>query len=288
MSDTKISALPAVTVQNLADVLPIVDSSTTSQITLANFGASPTGAITPFAGRTSPSSWLLCYGQAVSQSTYAALFAVICPNLGAVTITNATPAVVTLAAHGFVTGDQLYFNGSGTINTGLSQNTNYFVILVSSSTFKLATTLANAIAGTAINTTGALSGTINCFAQPYGGANATTFNIPDLRGNVLAGADAMGGTAAGRLNNTSNGGQGTYGNLGTSGGEQAHTDVQAEMPSHTHQFTNNQSASGFGAGNVSGSNGAGTPSPITTTSAGSGAAHNNVQPTVIVNYIIKT
>ena len=36
-----------------------------------------TGTVLPFAGSTSPSGWLLCYGQAVSRTTYANLFAVI-------------------------------------------------------------------------------------------------------------------------------------------------------------------------------------------------------------------
>ena len=36
----------------------------------------PTGTITQYAGASAPSSWLLCQGQAVSRTTYAALFAV--------------------------------------------------------------------------------------------------------------------------------------------------------------------------------------------------------------------
>lgn len=37
----------------------------------------PAGAITQFAGASAPAGWLLCSGQAVSRTTYAALFAVI-------------------------------------------------------------------------------------------------------------------------------------------------------------------------------------------------------------------
>jgi microcystin-dependent protein len=37
----------------------------------------PTASLLPFAGTTSPDNWLLCSGQAVSRTTYAALFAVI-------------------------------------------------------------------------------------------------------------------------------------------------------------------------------------------------------------------
>lgn len=242
----------------------------------------PVGSILPYAGRTAPNGYLLCFGQTVSQSTYAALFQTISPNLGAVAITNASPAVVTLNGHGFITGDQLYFNGSGTINTGLSQNTNYFVVAINTNTFSLATTLANAQAGTKITTTGALSGTINCYAQPYGGASSTNFNVPDIRGNVLAGADAMGGTAASRLTLSTS--QGTYGMLGASGGEQAHTDIANEMPSHSHP-------NGIIGGGADGLVNVGVAFGVTLTNTGNtggGAAHNNVQPTAIVNYIIKT
>jgi len=37
----------------------------------------PTGTLMPFAGSTAPTGYFLCYGQAVSRTTYAALFAVI-------------------------------------------------------------------------------------------------------------------------------------------------------------------------------------------------------------------
>ena len=40
-------------------------------------GAVPAGAVMPFAGTTEPSGWLLCYGQTVSRSQYAGLFAAI-------------------------------------------------------------------------------------------------------------------------------------------------------------------------------------------------------------------
>lgn len=51
-------------------------------VELKNSGGSwgtliPVGAVMPFAGSSEPSGWLLCAGQAVSRTTYAALFAVI-------------------------------------------------------------------------------------------------------------------------------------------------------------------------------------------------------------------
>jgi hypothetical protein len=58
--------------------------------------------------------------------------------------------IVTKVAHGLNTGDPLRYD-SGTGFTGLTATTTYFVIRLGADTFKLATTLANAIAGTAIN-----------------------------------------------------------------------------------------------------------------------------------------
>lgn len=43
----------------------------------ATIAGVPKGAILPFTGTSVPTGWLLCYGQAVSRTTYALLFAVI-------------------------------------------------------------------------------------------------------------------------------------------------------------------------------------------------------------------
>lgn len=79
--------------------------------------------------------------------------------VGTFTVTIATPGVVTLSGHGLKTGDVVTLATSGALPTGLAIATQYYVIYVSSSTFRLATTLANALAGTAITTTGSQSGT---------------------------------------------------------------------------------------------------------------------------------
>jgi len=120
----------------------------------------------------------------------------------------------------------------------------------------------------------------------YGvGNGSTTFNIPDLRGRVIAGQDDMGGTSANRLTNPSSTINGIDGDiLGAYGGAETHTLLEAEMPSHNHSYS---VASGIGA---DGTGGAGYIS-LTGTSTGdkgSDQAHNNVQPTIILNYIIKT
>lgn len=80
-------------------------------------------------------------------------------NQSAVTISIAAPGVVTWAGHGLQTGYQLQLTTTGALPTGLSASTTYYVIAVDANTFRLATSLANAAAGTAIATSGSQSGT---------------------------------------------------------------------------------------------------------------------------------
>jgi microcystin-dependent protein len=118
----------------------------------------------------------------------------------------------------------------------------------------------------------------------YGAGNgSTTFNIPDLRGRFVAGKDDMGGVAANRLTGTSGGVAGAT--LGASGGAETHALTIAEMPAHTHTvlaaFVTGNAQTGSGDAEA-------TNQTRTTSSAGSNAAHNNVPPAMILNYIIKT
>lgn len=56
-----------------------VETGTTKSTTLAAVAGIllPTGLILPYGGSTAPTGWLLCQGQAISRTTYAALFAII-------------------------------------------------------------------------------------------------------------------------------------------------------------------------------------------------------------------
>jgi len=160
----------------------------------------PTGAVLPYAGSSAPTGFLLCYGQAISRSTYADLFSAISTTYG--------------------TGD-----------------------------------------------------------------GSSTFNVPDLRGRVAAGQDDMGGSSANRLTDQTGGLNGDT--LGDTGGSETHTLTTAQMPAHTHTVAAQQQVSGDST-NRGGSGQLGAAATITSSSTGGDGAHNNVQPTIILNYIIRT
>lgn len=112
----------------------------------------------------------------------------------------------------------------------------------------------------------------------YGvGDGSTTFNIPDLRGRVIAGQDDMGGSSANRLTGQTGGVDGT--DLGNVGGQEEHTLTSAQMQ-HNHSIQSQSLAGGGGTVSVYNSN--------LGINQNTATAHNNVQPTIILNYIIKT
>lgn len=97
------------------------------------------------------------------------------------TVTIAAPGVVTSDSHGLSTGDKVILTTTGALPTGLSVDTYYFIISGTYSdgstdpdTFKLATTKANALAGTSITTTGSQSGAHYYAAKTRGFRMSTT------------------------------------------------------------------------------------------------------------------
>lgn len=230
-----------------------------------------------------PGGFLVCDGSAISRETYFDLFETISPYKDVVTITIASPGVVSLTAHGLVTGDPVYFNTSGALPTGLAANTIYYAVYVSADTFSLATTFANANAGTKINTSGSQSGVHSLRYCPFGlGDGSTTFNLPNFKGKVLVGLnsadaefDAIG--------------------PGTGVGEKTHVLTVAELAVHNHvQYLSQAAAGGGGAEfNIKATAVDVTNSPNNSYfgvsgSRGSGTAHNNIMPYNVINWIIKT
>ena len=111
------------------------------------------------------------------------------------------------------------------------------------------------------------------------GNGTTTFNLPDLRGRLPLGQDDMGGVSANRVTNA----QADI--IGGSAGAEDHTLSIAEMPAHTH-LCPRVGASGTEALVGSANNPVTTPNTPTFSTGGDGS-HNNVQPYLTMNYIIK-
>ena len=142
----------------------------------------------------------------------------------------------------------------------------------------------------------AYSGLFTIIGTTYGvGDGSTTFNVPDLRGRAPHGKDDMGGTASNRVTNAVSVIPATQ--LGAVGGNEY-------MQTHLHSITSLQGynryipqeyvpnfynlrggAAGFYA--VSGWVEQATYSNGNTNNNGSGASQN-MPPTIITNYIIKT
>lgn len=238
------------------------------------------GMVTPWAGvaATPPAGWLFCAGQNVGRAAYAALFAVLARS-ATVTITIASPAVASWTGHGLGAGDPVVFRTTGALPSGLTAGTVYYVLATGLATdsFRVSTTPG----GAAVNTSGSQSGAHTGWYAPHGdGDGATTFGVPDLRGRVVAGHDDMGGASANRLTGLVAGVDGDT--LGSAGGEEAHTSTLNETASHLHTFGATGSITNSGGANpraIAGTAG-------NTSSAGGDGAHNNVQPTIVLNYLV--
>lgn len=103
----------------------------------------------------------------------------------------------------------------------------------------------------------------NVIGTTFGAVDGTHFNVPDLRDRVPMG---VGGSA-----------------LGTALGAATHTLTTGEMPIHTHTEVTAvavlvDQTTPLGAGAI--------PGVGVTGAAGGGGAHNNIQPSLVLNYFI--
>lgn len=107
----------------------------------------------------------------------------------------------------------------------------------------------------------------------YGsGDGSTTFNLPNKKGRVGVGRDSA---------------QSEFNDLGETGGAKTHTLTVDEMPAHKHalgySFANGTVVSEVRSGDTSGA----SPDSSMMDNTGGGQAHNNLQPYIVQNYIIK-
>jgi microcystin-dependent protein len=141
-------------------------------------------------------------------------------------------------------------------------------------------------------TTAAYPALFAAIGYTYGGSGAN-FNLPNLKGRVPVGLDSA---------------QTEFDALGETGGAKTHTLSVAEMPAHDHggvsgsgsiQLTYSLVAAASNPVSNANTVRGNTSSPVTNTAAGSlhdhsiasqggGGAHNNLQPYIVLNHIIKT
>jgi microcystin-dependent protein len=107
--------------------------------------------------------------------------------------------------------------------------------------------------------------------ETFGPGNGTsTFNVPDLRGKTAVGLDEA---------------QGEFDVMGETGGEKTHQLTPSEMPIHNHQ--EGVSNPTLINGGLEAPAASAIPSVAYTGSAGGDMPHNNLQPYIVLNYIIK-
>lgn len=262
----------AIVTADLADASVTTTKIADSNVTYAKLGSDVTptlfvpGMIIPYAGLTSPTGWLLCFGQSVSRTTYAALYNAIgilhgagdgsttfnLPDLRGRTIAGQDNMGGTLANRLVVVLNGTTTAGSAVI-TGLSSTAGLTVgmqawgaTLNNSGTYYTIASIDSATQVTLTSGTGVIAGT----------AQAISFGIVD-------------GTR-----------------IGATAGSHIHTLTTPQMPSHTHNLNGtNVSAVGAGAGNGVWN---GTTGSLVSAATGGGQAHSNLQPTLILNYLIKT
>lgn len=103
------------------------------------------------------------------------------------------------------------------------------------------------------------------------GNGTTTFNVPDLRGRTPIGT----GQGLGLTNRL----------IAQQIGEENHLLSTAELPAHTHTLMQHAGSSSIQSGStLRDRNGSATSLGAT----GSGGTHNNMQPSLVTNYFIKT
>jgi len=175
-------------------ILCILASGTDAASWFVSFDGVPVGHEMDWSGLTPPTNYIPRDGSSLLRASYPALFAVLCGLTKSVTdISIGADAVFTVAGHGLSTLQCVSFEGTtpGGVTAGLS----YYVTIVDGDTFKISDTMAHAIAGTFITTSGSYSDVILRYSS-FGTADILHFYLPDERGIGTAGVGIQ-GTAPG-------------------------------------------------------------------------------------------
>jgi microcystin-dependent protein len=260
---------PTFTGSPQAPTPPAGDSSTRIATTAFVAAFFPVGAVLPFAGGAAPTGWLLCDGSAVSRTTYASLFAVIGSTFG-VGDGSTTFNIPDMRGRVPVGKNSGTFNTLG--GTGGEETHVNTVNEMPSHTHTESAVSAGTPAGT-INSVSA--------GTPAGTISAVSAGTPS--GTVHSTVIGSGGALTESHISTSTG---TGANAGdANAGDSIITNVFTgnALPTHVHTFTGTALAA---HGHTFTGTPLGTHSHVIANTGG-GVAHNNLQPYLTLNYLIK-
>lgn len=259
--------------------------------------ATPTGAVLPFAGAAAPSGWLMCNGSAVSRTTYANLFSVIGTTFGSgdgsstfnlPNLNGKTPVGFDVSQSEFNSVGQTGGAKTHTLTTNEmpshthTQNSHTHTGSTSSAgshTHSAGTdsagshthTASTASAGSHDHGDIAASGSHD-HAYNVGSSVFRTATTSELTANLTMGTSLGRASTTGTRTHThaiTSAGSHTHTVTVDSGGSHSHNVTIFEDGSHTHTITlDSQTA--------------------INQSTGGGQAHNNLQPYIVLNYMIKT
>lgn len=254
-------------------VRPIVKGgtgATSAAAALANLGGAQkiVGEVKMYAGSSAPSGWLFCYGQAISRTTYADLYAVIGTTYGA---GNGSSTFNLPDCRGRVVAGKDNMGGTSAdrlTNIGGFGGVNGDILGATGGAESHALSVAQIPShnhGGATGSDGVHNHTVTINSggsHDHGGATSSSGAHSH---DITIGSD---GGPASRV------GRATTPNLDTAATstDGAHTHTISSDGSHTHTNTVSNAAA----------------HDHTISSQGGGGAHNNIQPTIIFNMIIRT
>lgn len=169
------------------------------------------GTVKPWAGLVAPNQYAFAYGQELSRTTYATLLTAITLSQ-VVTCTSGNPILTGLSDTTQIPNGAVIESTCATAGSTVISKTNTTVTLN-------------------VNAPVTTSNTAATFFLYGNGNGATTFNLPDLRGNVIAGRSNMGGTNSTNLTSTYFGANPQA--TGAAGGLQTSTLATINFPPYT-------------------------------------------------------
>lgn len=228
---------------------------------LSTLIASLPGVVLPYAGSTAPSGFLFCYGQALSRTTYKRLFDVIGTQFGAGD-GSTTFNVPDLRGRTVAASDNMGGTAAqrGQVVTNLTTAAGSASATAASGTglaIGMYIVSSNVPAGTKIT---AVSGTGITMS-----ANASAAGTVSTRFSFVTDAQALGGN----------------------GGAIQHKLAATEIAAHTHTVPG-QNANGGSYSALQTVGDSNLPSNWGTSANVGDLPHANMQPTIVLNYIIKT